>query len=70
MNQGYKEEKNPTSEYWRAWTRRPKQKLAITFWAKIFKISFEDLVLIFYIHVPNTTTEGAMKKNPTKHLTK
>ena len=25
--------------------------------------SFEDLVLVFYIRVPNTTIEGAMKKN-------
>ena len=39
---------------------RPKAYLAITFWAILLMISFEDLILIFYIWVPNTTVKGTM----------
>ena len=36
------------------------QNLAITFWAILLIIKFEDLILIFYIWVPNTKIEGAI----------
>jgi hypothetical protein len=54
--------KNPTSKYLRSWNLHLKPNLAITFWAAILMISFEDLMWIFYVWVPNTTIEGAMKK--------
>ena len=53
----------PTSKYLRSWNLRPKPKSTINFWAVLFMISFEDLFLIFYIWVPNTTVEGTMKSN-------
>ena len=55
--------KIPTSKYVRSWNLHPKPNLATTFWALLLIISFEDLVLVFYIWVPNTTIKGAMKKN-------
>jgi len=33
-----------------------------TIWAILLMISFEDLILIFHVWVPNTPTEGGMKK--------
>ena len=43
-----------------------KPYLAIIFWAVILIISIEDLILIFYIWVPNTIIQGDMEKNPVK----
>ena len=40
------------------------QNLAICFWASLLMISFEDLILIFYIWVFNTTIEVVMKESP------
>ena len=40
----------------------PELELAFTFWAVLIMMSFEDLILIFYIWVPNTSIEGTMKK--------
>ena len=54
-------EENPTSKYLRSWNLPSKPYLAVTFWAILLMISFEDLILIFYIWVPNTTIEGIMK---------
>ena len=53
---------NPTSKYLRSWNLCPKPNLAITFWAICLIINFEDLILIFYSWVPNTTIEGTVKK--------
>ena len=55
---------NSSSKYLRPWNLCPKPDLVITFWASLLRTSSEDLILIFYIWVPNTTIEGAMKKNP------
>ena len=55
-------DKNPNSKYLRSWNLPPKPDLAITFWAILLVICFEDFILIFYIFVPNTTIEGTMKK--------
>ena len=51
-------------KYLRSWNLRRKPSLAITFLAIFLMIIFEDLFLIFYMWVPNTTIEGAMEKNP------
>ena len=40
------------------------QNLAICFWASLLMISFEDLILIIYIWVFNTTIEVVMKESP------
>ena len=45
----------------RSWNLRPKPDFAVTFWAILFMISFEDLILIFYVWVSNTTIEGGLK---------
>ena len=63
-NEFEEHEKNPTSKYLMSWNLRPKPNLAITLWVVLFMISFEDIILISYIWVPNTTIEGTMKKNP------
>ena len=39
-----------------------KPYLAIIFWALILIISIEDLILIFYIWVPNTIIQGDIEK--------
>ena len=41
---------------------KPKLGLDITFWAMLLITTFEDLILIFYIWVPNARTEGIMDK--------
>ena len=53
---------NSTSKYLRSWNLHPELELAITFWVILLMISFEDLILVFYIWVHNTTIELAMKK--------
>ena len=50
--------KNPTLKYLRSWNLHSKLYLAIIFWAILLMISFENLILIFYIWIPNTTMEG------------
>ena len=57
--------KHPTLNYLRSWNLRPNPKLVICFLASLLMISFEDLILAFYIWVYNTTIEVAVKKNPT-----
>ena len=61
MNSRNTRKKNPTSKYLSSWNLRLKLDLAIIFWAILLMINFEDLMLIFYIWVPNTTIECAMK---------
>ena len=56
-------EKNPTLKYLKSWNLHPKPDLAITFWVVLLIISFEDLILIFYIWVPNTTIKDFMRKS-------
>ena len=60
---------NATSKYLTSWNQCPKSNLAITLWADLLMITFEDLVLIFYIWVPNTTIEGTMKKKSNSNNT-
>ena len=50
-----------SSKYLRSWNLHPKPNLAIIFWVVFLMISFEDIMLIFYVWVSNTTIEGAMK---------
>ena len=52
---------NPTSNYFSSRNICPKLELAITFWAVFLMISCEDIILIFYIWILNTTMEGTMK---------
>ena len=40
----------------------PKQDLTTTFWAILLMVIFEDLILVSYIWVPNTTIESIMVK--------
>ena len=61
--------KYPTSKYLRSWNLRHELDLAILLWAILLIISFEDLMLIFYIWVPSTTTEGTMKKKSNSNNT-
>ena len=51
--------KKSNFKYLRSWNLHPKLQLAIAFWAVLLMITFEDLILIFYIWVPNTTIEGS-----------
>ena len=41
----------------------PKLDLVMCFWALLLMISFEDLILVFYIWVLNTTIQVSMKNN-------
>ena len=52
-----------TSKYLRSWNLHPESNLAITFGAILLMISFEDLILIFFIWVPITTIEGTLEKS-------
>ena len=56
--------KIPTLKYIRSWNLCANPNLAITFWEILSMISFEDLILILFIWVPNVIIEGIMKKNP------
>ena len=54
--------KNPASKYIRSWNLCLELDLAITFWVVLLMMSFEDLILIFYMWVPKKAIVGAMKK--------
>ena len=54
---------NPTSKYLRSWNLRQKLDSTICFWESLSMISDEDLNLIFYVWVFNTTTKVIMKRN-------
>ena len=55
--------KNSSSKYLRSWNLRSKLYLVSCFYASLLMIGFEDLILIFYIWVPNLTIEVIMKNN-------
>ena len=57
------ETKIPNIKYERSWNLLPKPYLAIFLWALQLVISFENLILIFYIWVLNTTIKSIMKKS-------
>ena len=52
----------PTLKYWKSWYLHPKSDSTICFWASLLMISFEDVNLIFYTWVFNTTIKVALKK--------
>ena len=62
-----KVEKKTSSKEWRPWNLRPKPCLAICFWALLLMISFEDLILAFYIWVLNTMKEVSKNCSQFKH---
>ena len=54
--------KNSSSKYLRSWNLRSKLYLVSCFYTSLLMIGFEDLILIYYIWVPNLTIEAIMKK--------
>ena len=56
------EKRNPISKCLRSWILCSKPNPTMCFWASLFMISFEDLNLIVYIWVFNTTIEVTVKK--------
>ena len=56
------EKNDPTTKYLRSWNLCLKLDSTIFFWASLLMISFEDLNLILYIWVFNTTIDVIMKK--------
>ena len=59
-------EKNSNFKVFKVMKSTSKPYIAITFWIVFLMISFEDLIFIFYIWMPNTTIEGTKKKNQFK----
>ena len=55
--------KNPSSKYLRSWNLHSKLYLVSCFYALLLMIGFEDLILIFYICVPNSTIEVIIENN-------
>ena len=60
--------KNPSSKYLRSWSLRSKLYLVSCFYTSLLMITFEDLILIFYISIPNLTIEVIMKKKIKQHF--
>ena len=54
--------KNPSSKYLRLWNLRSKLYLVNFFYVSLWMIDFEDLILIFYILVPNLAIEVIVKE--------
>ena len=46
--------KKSNFKYLRLWNPQPKPDIVITFWAILLMVSFEYLISIFYIWIPNT----------------
>ena len=55
--------KNSSSKYLRSWNLRSKLYLVGCFYASLLIIDFEDLILIFFIWVPNLAIEVIMRNN-------
>ena len=47
----------------RSWNLRWKLRLVSCFYTSLLMIGFEDLILIFYIWIPNLTIEVIMKNS-------
>ena len=54
-------EKNSSSKYLRSWNFRSKLYLVSCFYASLLMLGFEDLIVIFYIWVPNLAIEVIVK---------